>query len=105
MTVLLDDHAWIAWLALIVAAVLVEMRRLDLVGLCIGSAALAGLVSGLVGSPWWLQALVGVAAAAVLLRAARPALLRALPVDAPPGDDELRAAGSPAAPDDDVHPA
>ncbi|MBP2458399.1 membrane protein implicated in regulation of membrane protease activity [Clavibacter michiganensis] len=104
MTVLLDDDAWIAWLALIVAAVVAEMRRLDLVGLSGGAAALAALLSGLVGAPWWLQALVAVVAAALLLGAARPALLRALPIE---GDGDADGAGSvdpPPALDDRVPP-
>ena len=83
MTVLLDDHAWIAWLALIVVLVVLEMRRLDLAALCGGAAALGALLSGLVGAPWWLQALLAVAMAVVLLAVARPALLRALPVEGP----------------------
>ncbi|CAQ01791.1 hypothetical protein ACR8AL_06035 [Clavibacter sepedonicus] len=105
MTVLLDDHAWIVWLALIVTAVVVEMRRLDLRALCGGAAALAALLSGLVGAPWWLQALVAVVVAAALLGAARPAVLRALPVEDPHGRD-VPGSGAPSpAPDDDVRSA
>ncbi|UKF30514.1 NfeD family protein [Clavibacter phaseoli] len=104
MTVLLDDDAWIAWLALIVAAVVAEMRRLDLVGLCGGVAALTGLLVGLVGAPWWLQALVAVVAAAALLGAARPALLRALPVEGEVADDD-GSLDPPPAHDDRVPPA
>ncbi|RIJ53372.1 hypothetical protein DZG00_01080 [Clavibacter lycopersici] len=105
MTAILDDETWIAWLAIIVAAVVVEMRRLDLAALCVGAAALAALLSGLVGAPWWLQALVAVAAATALLRAARAALLRAFPVDGAPDDDGNRVSHSPDASDDDVRPA
>ena len=110
MTVLLDDHAWIAWLALIVAAVILEMRRLDLRGLCVGAAALAGLLSGLVGAPWWLEALVAVVAACALLGAARPALLRALAVGGPGEDadadaDRIDRIDPPVAHDDNVAPA
>jgi membrane protein implicated in regulation of membrane protease activity len=93
VTVLLDESAWIVWLAVIVVLVVVEMRRLDLAALCGGGAALAALLSGTVGAPWWLQVVVAVAAAAALLGVARPALLRALPLeDAPaavlPGEDD-----------------
>ena len=105
MTVLLDDHAWIAWLALIVTAVVVEMRRLDLMGLCGGVAALAGLSSGLVGAPWWLQGIVSVVAAVVLLRLVRPALLRALPVEGPRPDDDPGADDRQSVPADDDRPA
>ena len=100
MTVLLNDHAWFAWLALIIAAVIVEMRRLDLVALGGGTAALAALLSGLVGAPWWLQAVVALVAAAALLGSARPALLRALPVEGRRERDDL-GPGDPAAVDDD----
>jgi membrane protein implicated in regulation of membrane protease activity len=84
VTVLLDESAWVAWLAVIVVLVVVEMHRLDLVALCGGGAALAALLSGLVGAPWWLQVVVAVAAAVALVGVARPVLLRALPVDDPP---------------------
>jgi membrane protein implicated in regulation of membrane protease activity len=104
VTVLLDESAWIVWLAVIVVLVVVEMRRLDLAALCGGGAALSALLSGTVGAPWWLQVVVGVAAAAALLGVVRPALLRALPLeDAPvaalPGEDD-----APARPDDDRRP-
>jgi membrane protein implicated in regulation of membrane protease activity len=87
VTVLLDESAWVAWLALIVVLVVVEMRRLDLVALSGGVAALVGLLSGLVGAPWWLQVVVALAASVALVGVARPALLRALPVDEPPSED------------------
>jgi membrane protein implicated in regulation of membrane protease activity len=87
VTVLLDESAWVAWLALIVVLMVVEMRRLDLVALSGGVAALVGLLSGLVGAPWWLQVVVALAASVALVGVARPALLRALPVDEPPSED------------------
>jgi membrane protein implicated in regulation of membrane protease activity len=105
VTVLLDDHAWIAWLALIVTGVVVEMRRLDLMGLCGGVAALAALLSGLLGAHWWLQAVVALVAAAALLGSARPALLRALPVEGRRERDDLGPGGSSAVPDDGDRPA
>jgi membrane protein implicated in regulation of membrane protease activity len=105
VTVLLDDHAWIAWLALIVTAVVMEMRRLDLRGLCGGVAALAALLSGLVGAPWWLQALVAVVVAVALLRTARPALLRALPIETPRADDDPGSGDARPVPTDDDPPA
>jgi len=97
VTVLLDDHAWIAWLALIVVLVVLEMRRLDLAALCGGAAALGALLSGLVGAPWWLQALLAVALAIALLAVARPALLRALPGDDPIAGPPVRPIATPAA--------
>jgi membrane protein implicated in regulation of membrane protease activity len=94
VTHLLDDYAWIGWLAVVLVLIVVEMRRLDLRGLLGGAAALAALLVGLVGAAWWLQAAVGAVAAVVLLRVARPALLRALPVDGPDADETT--AGAPA---------
>jgi membrane protein implicated in regulation of membrane protease activity len=90
VTVLLDESAWVAWLALIVVLMVVEMRRLDLVALSGGVAALVGLLSGLVGAPWWLQVVVALAASVALVGVARPALLRALPVDEPAGGGGAR---------------
>jgi membrane protein implicated in regulation of membrane protease activity len=100
VTVLLDESAWIVWLAIIVVLVVVEMRRLDLAALCGGAAALAALLSGVVGAPWWLQVVVAVAAAAALLGVARPALLRALPVEDGPVAEALAEEDAPAPPDD-----
>ncbi|MFT2751365.1 NfeD family protein [Clavibacter sp. Sh2088] len=91
MTVLLDESAWVAWLALIVVLVVVEMRRLDLAALSGGVAALVALLSGLVGAPWWVQVFVALAATVALVGVARPALLRALPIDDPTADDESTA--------------
>ncbi|KDP90128.1 MULTISPECIES: hypothetical protein [Clavibacter] len=105
MTVLLDDHAWIAWLALIVTGVVVEMRRLELTGLCGGVAALAALLSGLVGAPWWLQAVVALVAAAALMGSVRPALLRALPVEDRREREDLGQGEPSAVDDDDDRPA
>ncbi|MWJ78711.1 hypothetical protein DOU01_04740 [Clavibacter michiganensis subsp. michiganensis] len=105
MTVLLDDHAWIVSLALVVTAVVVEMRRLDLMGLSGGAAALAGLLSGLVGAHWWLQAVVALVAASALLGSARPALLRALPVEGRREGDDLGPGDPAATSDDDGRPA
>jgi membrane protein implicated in regulation of membrane protease activity len=87
----LTDYAWIVWLGLVLVLIVVEMLRLDFRALLIGAACVAALLSGLLGTTWWIQVLVAAAAAAFLLRLARPALLRALPVEDP----------APAAHDDD----
>jgi membrane protein implicated in regulation of membrane protease activity len=81
VTHLLDDYAWLCWLAVVLVLIVVEMRRLDLRALLGGVAALAALLAGVVGAPWWAQALVGAVTAVVLLPVARPALLRAMPLD------------------------
>ncbi|MFT2689144.1 hypothetical protein [Clavibacter zhangzhiyongii] len=101
MTVLLDDHMWIGWLVLILGLIVVEMRRLDLAALCGGVAALAALLAGLLGAHWWLQVVVGLAAAVALLRGARPALLRALPVDSPSSERRRHADDPGSVPGDD----
>lgn len=72
------DYAWIVWLVLILLFVTIEMATLDLTFLMIAAGSLGGLLSGLVGAPWWLQLLVAASLTMALLFGIRPPLLRAL---------------------------
>lgn len=72
------DYAWIAWLALILIFVIVEMFTLEFTFLMIAIGSLGGLVSGLFGVPVYLQVIIAAVLALLLLFGLRPPLLRAL---------------------------
>jgi membrane protein implicated in regulation of membrane protease activity len=72
------DNAWIVWLVLILVFVIIEMLSLEFTFLMIAVGSAVGLVSGLLGAPWWLQIVIAAVASVVLLAFVRPSLLRAL---------------------------
>lgn len=74
----ITEFAWIAWLVLILIFVIVEMLSLAFIFLMLAVGSVAGLVSGLLGAPWWLQLLIAAVASVLLLFAIRPPLLRLL---------------------------
>ena len=73
-----SSYAWIAWLVLILVFVTIEMLTLELTFLSLAIGSVGGLVSGLLGAPWWLQVLITAVIAIVLLAFVRPPLLRML---------------------------
>jgi len=72
------SFAWIVWLVLILVFVIVEMLTLDFVFLMIAVGSLGGLLSGLIGAPWWLQLIIAAILSVVLIFGIRPPLLHAL---------------------------
>lgn len=74
----LNDYAWIIWLGLILLFLIVEMATLEFTFLMIALGSLGGLVSGLLGVPWWGQVVIAAILALLLLLAVRPPLLRRL---------------------------
>jgi len=74
----LASYAWIAWLALILVFGIVEMATLQFIFLMLAVGSLGGLVSGLLGVPWWVQVIVAAVLSLLLLFAVRPPLLRRL---------------------------
>lgn len=74
----LTDYAWILWLGLILIFLIIEMSTLEFTFLMIALGSLGGLVSGLLGLPWWAQVVVAAILALLLLLAVRPPLLRRL---------------------------
>ncbi len=74
----LNDYAWILWLGLILVFLIVEMATLEFTFLMIALGSLGGLVSGLLGLPWWAQVVVAAILALLLLFAVKPPLLRRL---------------------------
>lgn len=74
----LTDYAWIVWLGLILVFGIIELTTLEFTFLMLSIGSLGGLVSGLLGLPWWAQIIVAAVLSLLLLFALRPALLRAL---------------------------
>lgn len=75
---LIEQFAWIGWLVLILAFLVIEMLTLDFTFLMLSVGGLAGLGSDLLGAPIWLQVIVAAAVAAALVLLLRPPLLRRL---------------------------
>ncbi len=74
----LSEYAWIVWAGLILVFLIVEMTTLEFTFLMIALGSLGGLVSGLLGLPWWAQIIVAAVLALVLLVGVKPPLLRRL---------------------------
>lgn len=75
---LIDQWAWIGWLVLIAAFLVIEMLTLDFTFLMLSGGAVVGLASDLVGLPIWIQIIIAAVAAAVLILVLRPPLLQRL---------------------------
>ncbi|RKR74248.1 NfeD family protein [Frondihabitans australicus] len=75
---LFTTYAWIIWGALMLLFVIVEVATVEFTFLMLAVGSLAGLVTDLVGGPFWLQVLVAAVVALLLLFTVRPPLLRAL---------------------------
>lgn len=78
------SYAWIVWLALILIFVIVEMFTLEFTFLMIALGSLGGLLSGLVGAPWWAQIIVAAVVSLLLLIVLKPPLLQLLKRGADP---------------------
>ena len=74
----LNNYAWIFWIALILIFVIVEVLTVDFTFLMLALGSVGGLLSDLVGLPWWMQIVVASVLSLLLLFAVRPPLLRAL---------------------------
>lgn len=74
----LVNYAWILWLAIILIFGIIELATLDFTFLMLAIGSLGGLVSGLLGPPWWAQIIIAGVLAVLLLFAVRPPLLRAM---------------------------
>lgn len=75
---LIEQWAWIGWLVLIAAFLVIEMLTLDFTFLMLAGGATFGLLTDLVGAPVWIQIIIAAAAAAVLILFLRPPLLQRL---------------------------
>jgi len=87
----ISEYAWIGWLVLILVFVIIEVLSLEFTFLMLAVGSVVGLLSGLLGAPWWLQLFIAAAAAVLLLLAVRPPLLRALQRGADPARSNVDA--------------
>jgi membrane protein implicated in regulation of membrane protease activity len=78
MTEFLASYAWILWVGLILVFLIVEMFTLEFTFLMLAIGSVGGLVSQLVGVPWYWQILIAAAISVLLIFTIRPPLLRAL---------------------------
>jgi membrane protein implicated in regulation of membrane protease activity len=85
------SYAWIVWLVLILVFVIVEMLTIYFVFLMLAIGSVAGLVSGLFGAPWWLQAIIAAVISVLLIFTIRPPLLRALNRGGDPAKSNVQA--------------
>lgn len=74
----LTQYAWIVWLVLIIVFATIEVFTLEMTFLMLALGSVAGLVSGLVGIPWWAQFIVAAVVSLALILTLRPSLLRML---------------------------
>lgn len=74
----LTQYAWIIWLVLILVFATIEVFTLEMTFLMLALGSVAGLLSGLVGLPWWAQFIVAAVVAVALILTLRPPLLRML---------------------------
>ena len=74
----IEEWAWIGWLVLILAFLVIEMLTLDFTFLMLSIGGLAGLGADLIGAPLWLQVIIAAVVAALLVLFLRPPLLRRL---------------------------
>ena len=74
----INSIAWVVWLAVILLFLVVEIFTLDFTFLMLAVASIGGVISSLVGVPWFFQLLIVGVIAIVLLFAVRPPLFRAL---------------------------
>ncbi|PJJ63258.1 NfeD family protein [Compostimonas suwonensis] len=86
-----SQYAWIVWIVLILIFITVEMLTLEFTFLMIAIGSLGGLLSGLLGAPWWLQIVIAAALAVILLLFIRPPLLRVLKRGADPARSNVDA--------------
>jgi membrane protein implicated in regulation of membrane protease activity len=74
MAEFLTQYAWIFWLAMILLFVIVEVVSVDFTFLMIAVGSVGGLLSGLLGAPWWAQVIIAGVIALVLIFFVRPLL-------------------------------
>jgi membrane protein implicated in regulation of membrane protease activity len=74
----LDDHGWIAWLAIAAVLGTVEVATLDLLFAMLAAGAVGGAVAVAVGVPFLPSVFIALAVAAAMLVVVRPVALRHL---------------------------
>jgi membrane protein implicated in regulation of membrane protease activity len=73
-----EDFAWIAWLALILIFLVIEIFTVDFTFLMLAVGSIGGLISAAFGVPWPLQLVIAGVVAILLIFTVRPPLLKSL---------------------------
>ena len=68
----LGDNQWAGWLALAIGLGVAELFSLDLILIMLAVGAVAGMVTGVLGAPFLVQALVAAGASVAMLALVRP---------------------------------
>lgn len=87
----LTQYAWIAWLAVILICVIIELLTLEFTFLMIAAGSLGGLGAYFLGAPWWLQILIALILSVLLILTIRPLLLRVMHRGADPTQSNVDA--------------
>lgn len=102
----LTQYSWIAWVAVILVCVIIELLTLEFTFLMIAAGSVGGLGADLLGAEWWVQILVALVLAVLLILTIRPLLLRLMHRGADPTPSNVDAligmAGRVALPLDDI---
>jgi membrane protein implicated in regulation of membrane protease activity len=87
----IQTYAWVFWLGLILLFVIIEMFTLEFTFLMLAVGSVAGLASGLLGTPWYLQIVIAAVVSVLLILLLRPPLLRRLKRGADPAKSNVDA--------------
>ncbi|MBF4577387.1 NfeD family protein [Frondihabitans sp. VKM Ac-2883] len=74
----LQQYSWVVWLALILIFIIIEVTTVEFTFLMLAIGSVGGLLTGLLGGPFWLQVIVAAVVSVLLLFSVKPPLLRAL---------------------------
>jgi membrane protein implicated in regulation of membrane protease activity len=77
--VTVSEWVWVAvWIGLVLLLGVIEIFTLDFIFIMLAAGAAAGLITALVGGPWWLAVGIAAVVSLLLIGVVRPPLLRAL---------------------------
>jgi membrane protein implicated in regulation of membrane protease activity len=74
----LVSNSWVLWLALFLLLAIIEIMTLDLFFIMLSAGALAALIAGLLGGPFWAQVVIFCVVSLLMVLLVRPVALRHL---------------------------
>jgi membrane protein implicated in regulation of membrane protease activity len=80
----LTGIAWVVWIGLILLFLVIEIFTLDFTFLMIAIGSVGGLISSVVGLPWFVQLIIAAVLSLLLIFAVRPSLVHRLRKGADP---------------------
>lgn len=72
----LSENPWLAWLGIALVLAAIEAASVDFTFIMLSGGALAAMVAAALGTPVWLQVVIFVVFAALLVQAVRPIVRR-----------------------------